>query len=85
MMNNNIPIQNANKSVNFYNNESSSSELKESEINNIKEEDKTNKIDLNAKEDIMKIINTQDFVEGFGKLMNILKLLKKNIKRNMIY
>ena len=85
MMNNNIPIQNANKSVNFYNNESSLFELKESEINNIKDEDKINKIDLNTKEDIMKIINTQDFVEGFWKINEYTEIIQKNIKRNMIY
>ena len=81
MMNNNIPIQNANKSVNFNNNESSSSELKESEINNIKEEDKINKIDLNAKEDIMKIINTQDFVEGFWKINEYTEIIKEKYKK----
>ena len=40
MMNNNMPIQNSNKSTNCNNNESNSFKLKESEINNIKEEDK---------------------------------------------
>ena len=43
MMNNNMPIQNSNKSTNCNNNESNSFKLKESKINNIKEEDKIKK------------------------------------------
>ena len=43
MMNNNMLIQNSNKSTNCNNNESNSFKLKESEINNIIEVDKIKK------------------------------------------
>ena len=81
MMNNNMPIQNSNKSANCNNNESNSSKLKESEINNIKEEDKIKKMDLNAKEDIMKIIYTQDFINGFWKINEYTEIIKEKYKK----
>ena len=41
------------------------SEQNESSSNNIKKGEKKKKLNINIKDDIMKIINTQDFVNGF--------------------
>ena len=81
MINNNMPIQNVNNSINCNNNESSSSKLNESPFNDIKNEDKIKKIDLNSKDDIMKIIDTLDFVNGFWDINEYTEIIKEKYKR----
>ena len=57
------------QNMNFINSSNFSAELQseqnESSSNNIKKGEKKKKLNINIKDDIMKIINTQDFVNGF--------------------
>ena len=49
--------------------------LEKSNINS--EVDEFKKIDLNKKDDIMKIINSQDFINGFWEINEITKIIKE--------
>ena len=42
---------------------------------------KKEEIDLNKKEDLMKIINTQDFVDGFWDINELTKIIKENYEK----
>ena len=67
--------------INCNNNESNSSILNETPMNNIKEEEKIKKLDLQTKEDIMKIIRTQDFVNGFWEINEYTEIIKEKYKK----
>ena len=43
------------------------------------------KLNLNNKDDIMKIINSQNFIEGFWDINNKTKIFKKNIGKSLNY
>ena len=57
------------QNMNFINSSNFSAELQseqnESSSNNIKKGEKKKKLNINIKDDVMKLINTQDFVNGF--------------------
>ena len=72
---------NVNNGINCNNNDSNSSKLNETPMNNIKEEEKIKKIDLQTKEDIMKIIRTQDFVNGFWEINEYTEIIKEKFKK----
>ena len=80
-INNEMPIKNMNNSINCNNNESSSYKLNENSMNNIKEEEKIKTLDLQTKEDIMKIIRTQDFVNGFWEINEYTEIIKEKYKK----
>ena len=80
-INNEMPIQNMNNSINCNNNKSISSKLNENPMNNIKEEEKIKTLDLQTKEDIMKIIRTQDFVNGFWEINEYTEIIKEKYKK----
>ena len=74
-MNNDMMMNNNN------NNESSSSILNEGLSYNIKKEGQIIKINLNVKDDIMKIINTQDFNNGFWEINEYTEIIKEKYKK----
>ena len=49
--------------------------------NNKKEEEKTKEVELNDKKDIMKMIYTQDFIEGFWKENEYTKIIKDKYRK----
>ena len=84
--NNNMVINNKMPNIDIKincnnNNESSSSKLNETPMNNIKEEEIIKKSDLQTKEDIMKIIRTQDFVNGFWEINECTEVIKEKYKK----
>ena len=72
---------NADNKINFNNNESGLSKLNETAMNIIKEEEKIKKLDLQTKEDIIKIIRTQDFVNGFWEINEYTEIIKEKYKK----
>ena len=74
--------------MNNYNSLSSMNKMMDQEckkqnisLSNNKEEEKLKKIDLSEKDEIMKIINTQDFVNGFWEVNNYTDIIKIKYKK----
>ena len=56
-------------------------ECKKNKINKSNENKEKNKIELNNKENIMKMIKTQDFIEGYWDENEYTKIIKKKYKK----
>ena len=66
---NNMNIAQRSKTLNLY------------ESNNIKKDNELKKLDLNEKDDIMKIINSQDFIDGFWEINELTEIVKEKYKK----
>ena len=66
---NNMNIAQRSKTLNLY------------EYNNIKKDNELKKLDLNEKDDIMKIINSQDFIDGFWEINELTEIVKEKYKK----
>ena len=66
---NNMNIAQRSKTLNLY------------ESNNIKKDNELKKLDLKEKDDVMKIINSQDFIDGFWEINELTEIVKEKYKK----